>query len=335
MSMKPGNIVSKRSSGGVGNRVTESESGDGQAGMKEGPLSQNPDAGNEEGPASKYIRENYKPDDRLALVVINKKSGALVQRIARASSIAEKDSQRWLHFMNNNGYEVYLTANSLKENAGSRRKEDVENIRHVYLDIDHEGDQALQRLLARTDLPEPNYVLATSPGKYQVIWKVERFTPQQAETLQRRLARDTGADIAVTDSTRLLRLPGYYNHKYDPPHLVEARTLSQKIHRPESFPDMPNVAREQGMDVSERSALSTPKHRPAGRITQSERDWAFARRALSRGESRESVVAAISAYRRFDKANPRRYAEITVDKASQSLTDRSRALETEPHGRQR
>jgi hypothetical protein len=303
--------------------------------MKDGLRSPNPDTGSDDRPASKYIRDNYMPDDRLALVVINKKSGALVQRIARAGSIAGEDTQRWLAFMNRNGYEVYLTANSLKENAGSRRKEDIDTIRHVYLDIDHEGDQALQRLLVRTDLPEPNYVLATSPGKYQVTWKVEGFTPQQAEGLQRSLARDTGADIAVTDSTRLLRLPGYYNHKYDPPHLVEARTLSQKIHSPESFPDMPKAAREQGMDVSEKSALSTPKHRPAGRIAQSERDWAFARRALSRGESRESVVAAISSYRRFDKANPRRYAEITVDKASQSLTDRSRSSEAEGDGRQR
>jgi hypothetical protein len=44
-----------------------------------------------------------------------------------------------------------------------------------------------------------------------------------------------------------------------------------------------------------------------------------ARRALSRGESRESIIAAIASYRRFDKPHACEYARRTVEKASRSL----------------
>jgi len=42
-------------------------------------------------PASRYLRENFAPDDRIAVVAINKRSGAVIQRLARAESIAAPD----------------------------------------------------------------------------------------------------------------------------------------------------------------------------------------------------------------------------------------------------
>jgi len=44
------------------------------------------------------------------------------------------------------------------------------------------------------------------------------FEKDQAESLQRALVRELGADLAATDSSRVLRLPGFYNHKYAKPH---------------------------------------------------------------------------------------------------------------------
>ena len=59
--------------------------------------------------------------------------------------------------------------------------------------------------------------------------------------------------------------------------------------------------------------------RTPGEISQSERDWAFAKRALARGETEENVIAAIASFRRYDKHNPQYYSEHTVRKAAQSL----------------
>jgi transposase-like protein len=73
-----------------------------------------PECGRRYPSASRYIRENHKPEDRLAVVVINKRSGAVVQRIARAESVAAEDFQRWLRCINDSGYEVYLSASVIK-----------------------------------------------------------------------------------------------------------------------------------------------------------------------------------------------------------------------------
>jgi len=171
----------------------------------------------------------------VAAVVINRKTRLAVQRIAPAENIAAEDGQGWLVHMNDNGYEIYLSANALKVEARSRTREDIEAIRHICLDIVDNGDQPLERLLARSGLPRPNYVMTTSPQKYQLIWKVQGFSSKQAEALQKHLAQDTGADWAATDSARVLRLPGFHNRRCDPPHLIEAREMSKETHTLESF----------------------------------------------------------------------------------------------------
>jgi hypothetical protein len=281
----------------------------------------------EESAASKYIRTNFKPEDRLAVVVINRKSGTVVQRLARAEKIAAPDCQRWLRYMNENNYEVYIAMNALKDEARGRTRDEIGAIRHIYLDLDHGGKEALDRVMTRTDLPRPNYVLTTSPEKYQVVWKVEGFTPNQAESLQRSLARNTGADSAPTDSARVLRLPGFVNHKYESPHIVDVASHAQQVYRPENFPQLPEVDREPYRPDPRSDPAPLRATRSPDRITQSERDWAYARRALSRGESREEVVAAIAAYRQGEKPRPQYYAEHTVDKAIHSLQPPTRSHE--------
>ncbi len=151
-----------------------------------------------ESPASRYIRENFKPEDRVALVAINKKSGAVIQRLTRAESAAAPDSQKWLHYLNENNYEIHIGMNVLTEDARGRTKDEIAAIRHIYLDLDRGGPEALDKLMARIDLPKPNYVLSTSPGRYQVVWQVEGFARDQAEQLQRGLAREAGGDQALS-----------------------------------------------------------------------------------------------------------------------------------------
>ena len=46
--------------------------------------------------ASKYIHENFEPGDRLAVVLVQKRTGAVVQRLAPAEKIASEDFQAWL-----------------------------------------------------------------------------------------------------------------------------------------------------------------------------------------------------------------------------------------------
>jgi hypothetical protein len=264
--------------------------------------------------AAKYIGENFKPSDRLAVVLLNKRTGAVTQRITTAERIGAPEFQAWLRHKNAQKHEIYISMNALHASATGRTKADIADVRHLYLDFDENGTEAVEKLLARQDLPRPNYRISSSPGKWQVVWKVEEFAPEQAEQLQRWLARETGADPAATDSARVLRLPGYYNHKYQKPHFVSAETLSNGIYRSQDFPAPDRLPDGVAANRAGGRLMFTK-----GRISQSERDWAYAKRALARGDPEAFVITAIATWRRYDKHNPQYYAEHTVRKASESL----------------
>lgn len=151
----------------------------------------------------RYIEENFDRADRLAVVVLNKRTNAVMQRIATAEAIVEADFQAWLRYCNEQARsEIYISMNALHPEATGRTKQDVAAIRHVYLDFDEDGTTAVERLLKRQDIPQPNYLINTSPNKWQVLWKVDGFAKEEAEDLQRGLAREAGADPAATDCSR-------------------------------------------------------------------------------------------------------------------------------------
>lgn len=125
--------------------------------------------------------------------------------------------------------------NPLRKHASGRTKEDIKSIRHVYVDLDHGGEEALNAIENSMAVPKPNYVLTSSPGKFQIVWKVQGMGLHQAEGLLRAMARECGGDPAATDATRVLRLPGFANKKYETNFFVEARKESAQIYRPCDF----------------------------------------------------------------------------------------------------
>ncbi len=267
---------------------------------------------------SRYILENFEPDDRLAVVLIDRSSGTVTQRIASAERIASPEFQVWLKSENRSGRDVFVSMNALHSQARGRTREDVAVIRHLYLDFDENGTAAVRQLRAREDMPEPNYVLNTSPDHWQVSWKVQGFGKEQAEEMMRSMVREFGADLAATDAARVMRVPGFTNHKRHPGYLVRGEELTKAVYTPDRFPHLdPNETRSaiQSRDLGGRGTQRVSHGYP----TQSERDWAYARRALFRGESPESVVAAIVRYRQGEKPDVEYYARLTVQKASASL----------------
>ncbi len=185
--------------------------------------------------APEYILDNFKPSDRVAVLLRNRSSGEVIQRIASADRIAARDFQEWLTERNQAGFDIYVGMNTLKDGAYSRTKRDIHEIRHVYLDLDYQGPEAFKAIQSSDEVPKPNFVLDTSPGKHQVVWKVEGFTPQVAEDLQQRMAHEFGADIAATDASRVLRLPGFANRKYGTECTVRATKHSDKTYNLREF----------------------------------------------------------------------------------------------------
>ena len=91
--------------------------------------------------------------------------------------------------------------NALKPGARTRTKENIHAVRHLYLDLDHDGPAALTRIRESDLVPEANYTINTSPGKYQLVWRVENVSPEQAEGLLRAMARTFDGDPAAWSAT--------------------------------------------------------------------------------------------------------------------------------------
>ena len=270
----------------------------------------------------RYVLENFAAQDRIALLALHRTTNEVLQRITTAETLSSPDFQAWLSYLNSQKHDLYLSMNTLKRGSRGRTKEDVDCIRHIFLDFDQNGDRAVEKLLARNDLPVPNYLVSTSPDKWQVIWKVEGFEKAAAEELEKGLVRSTGADPCVVDVARVLRLPGFYNHKYRPAYLVTAQGRSDSIRGPDHFPKLPVDE-----PVDELPLRASPSHRQGTGLnlpSQSERDWAYAKRALGRGEPESRVTEEIARYRVGQKHNPHDYAQRTVRKAVRQLEQAGR-----------
>lgn len=263
-----------------------------------------------------YIRENFEEQDRLGIVLIDRATRSVQQKLLRAAEIMSDRFQSYLRAKNAEGKDVYLSMNTLSPEAQGRTKSDVAQIRHVYLDIDEGGREVLNRVLGSRGMPEPHHVLQTSPDKFQVVWRVEGFEKPQAEQLLCGMAAAHGADPAATDCSRVLRIPGFRNWKYEEPHYVKdvhEPTTNRRIYNPDDFPSYPkpeHLVASSAYEKRERTG-----NRSGG--SQSERDFAYVRRALERGESPNDLIAKVARFRP-DKSNPHYYATRTVERALQA-----------------
>jgi hypothetical protein len=261
-----------------------------------------------------YVLALFAPTDNVAILVRNRRLDHTLQRITRANVIASAEFQAALSEQNRAGSDIFIGMNPIKYGAYSRTKHSLREIRHVYLDIDRYGDQAIELIHTSRDVPNPNFVLNTSPGKYQVVWRIDGANLQQAEALLHSMANHFGADLAATDAARVLRLPGFANRKLAFEFVVQVVQASDDVHSLRDF----NIA-EESPEAPRRLSDSFGSHRPPGHRSQSERDWAYAKRALARGDDPEVVIQRIADYRADDKPDPNYYAHLTVAKAQNAL----------------
>ncbi len=273
-------------------------------------LERNPEGDHALSP-EEYIRRNFEPSDRIAVLVLNRETGRKVQRVTTAEALTTERWQAWLRGENARGANVYISYNALREDTRNRTKADVAAIRHVYLDLDKDGERSLAAIQTSQEIPQPNYVLSTSPGKYQVIWKVDGMSQGRAESLQRRMVEAFGGDPAATDSTRVLRLPGFYNKKYQQDYRVEARELSTATYQ---FSDFKLGERQAQMPEHAQAAVHSNRAVVTAKRTPSDHDWRWAQDRLRSGEPVAVLIQRLEDYR-YDKPRPQYYARRTVTRA--------------------
>jgi len=268
-----------------------------------------------------YLSLSFHPSEHTAILIRNPQRGEAIQRISTAARIKEPSFQDWLRFKNDReGFDIFVGMNPLKAGSRTRTKDDVALIRHLYVDLDHEAPASLAAIMQSNLVPTPNYVLSTSHERFQVVWRVEEISQPQAEALLRALARKFHGDPAATDSTRVLRLPGFLNRKYEAPYLVSARQYSTGTHRLPDFKVKPELA-DSVYPTARHLPPKPPSSEPHG-LSQSEHDWAYAKRALARGTDPETVIQSIAEFREGEKPKPLDYARRTVEKAAAEMRGR-------------
>ena len=261
------------------------------------------------GIAREFLGRSFAPSETIAIVLRRTSPATIAQRIVTLERALQPRYLGWLAHENATGANVYFAANPLVSGSRKRTKESVAEVRHLYLDLDTDGEAKLAALRTSNSVPIPTAIVSTSPGKYQVLWRVESIPFEQQEALLKLLAITFGGDPACTDCNRVLRLPGFLNQKYTPAHLVMVEYPTLSVSHPEDF-ELPYPVPNRELI---RGLIGPLK--PTGKHSHSESDWAWILGELARGKDPLKLTRAL-AERRSDKPNPEYYATRTVDVAS-------------------
>jgi len=262
--------------------------------------------------AAAFLTRCFAPGETISLFVRRESPRTTLQRIVPLERALAPRYLGWLAHENSTGLNIYVAANPLRSGSRKRTKECIATVRHLYLDLDTDGETRLTSLRASDAVPMPNVILSTSLGKYQLLWRVSGFTFEQQESTLKLLAIAFGGDPACTDCNRVLRLPGFLNCKYDPPYPVTVEYPSDSTWNPDDFQ----------LDISAAnamlsfSAIASRKH--SCKHTNSEHDWAWVLHELAQGKDAAKLTRTLAS-RRSDKPNPLYYAQRTVDVASARL----------------
>jgi hypothetical protein len=185
----------------------------------------------------RFLRTGYKPDDWIAVFLKSYETGETAQRVVPLSLVTSPRFQAWLRSRNARRWNIYVSVNVMTPARRSRTRDAVRAVRHLFLEADQDASGVLDTIAARPDLPPLSYVIHSSPNRAHMFWRVAEFTVDAAEALQKGLARELQTDQAATPCTQTTRLPGFFNHKYRPGHLVTAEyRCLDRTYAPSAFP---------------------------------------------------------------------------------------------------
>jgi RepB DNA-primase N-terminal domain len=191
----------------------------------------------------RFLHVAYQPRDWIAVFLKTSDASRVSQYVGPFVMFSEARWLTWLHAMNTHRFSVFVTVNAIRPGMRSRTKRAIAAIRHVFLDADADGPGVLRRIERRCDLPEPSYVIQSSPNRLHVLWRVTGFTKPEVERLQRHLACELGTDRAATPCSQLTRVPGFLNAKYSQPFRVSVDYRRVGLaYVPQDFPTPPSPA---------------------------------------------------------------------------------------------
>lgn len=166
--------------------------------------------------------------------------------------------------LNGQGAGVFVTVN--QTDLQGRTSDNVTRVRALWVDFDTVDHARLDRLMNMDGIP-PNLIIESSAGKHHAYWIIaenDEIPLNQFTELQKRLIHrfaDDGADKAIHDLPRVMRLTGFYHRKGEAfmtrvVHSDEWRDAADLIAWIESLP-MPEVAKPKAQAEKTTSKTNT------------------------------------------------------------------------------
>jgi len=115
---------------------------------------------------------------------------------------------------NGKGFGIYFMVN--QGDGHGRSAKNVIGVRSLFVDLDGSPVQPVQDC----GIP-PHVITQTSEGRYQAFWRVNDVPLEKFRPLIIALADRFQGDRNIADLSRVMRLPGFFNTKRQPPFLVQ------------------------------------------------------------------------------------------------------------------
>src|SRR5215472_15812963 len=108
--------------------------------------------------ATEFLTRSFRPNETIAIVVRRISPATIAQRIVVLERALQPRYMAWLAHENATGANVYVAANPLASGSWKRTKESVAEVRHLYLDLDTDGEVKLAALRAVNTVPIPTAI---------------------------------------------------------------------------------------------------------------------------------------------------------------------------------
>src|ERR1700677_4393198 len=106
--------------------------------------------------AAEFLTRCFAPGETIALFLRREIPRATIQRIVQLETALAPRYLAWLTHENLAGANVYVAANPLRSDSRRRTKECIASVRHLYLDLDAEGETRLSAPRPSEAVPPPN-----------------------------------------------------------------------------------------------------------------------------------------------------------------------------------
>lgn len=270
----------------------------------------------------KYI-QRFDNNDTIALAII--RDGKTEQRFIRAGDYQKY--RGWLRYKNSQGYNVYCSVATLTAGTKNRKKDSfLDNQSVVWIELDFKTQQWSK---FHTDLPFPSLIVASSINKTHLYWLLsDKVNKNDIENINQGLRHyfegKYGQNVdTVHDISRVLRIPGYKNHKNG----YYCRLLQSNFKRysPDIFSPLVKLLPETGTvshPVINNSVSNFVKPSFESK-SKSESDMREVIYRLTRlNWSRDQTINYLISKRAGEKSDINYYAELTVSKAISYINSR-------------